>query len=65
MNVEDITVISSDKDGADLRRDQRNPWHTRCDQKEDNEQIQGAFDRVGKTVIGPLGSAWVRIFGGN
>lgn len=61
MNIDKIKVISADKDGADLRRERREPWHTRCDGDGDNEQIQGAIDRVGKSVYGPLGDAYDRI----
>lgn len=61
--MDTIRVISGDKDGADLRRDQfQHPWHIRCDGKKDNERIQEAIDTGGHLFLG-LGDAWERIFG--
>lgn len=64
--VDEIQVISSEIDGAELRRKMmKSPYYTRCDGKEDNEQIQDALDRVGRTQIFIRSEDWERIFGDN
>ena len=63
--MEEINVISGDLDGAELRREQhKNSCSARCDGKEDNEQIQDAFQMAGKTTIAISAEEWERIFGG-
>jgi hypothetical protein len=63
MNVK---VISEEIDGAELRREQvRNPYHARCDGREDNEQIQDALDRSAKeSFMAIRAEDYERIFGG-
>lgn len=56
-------VISSDIDGAALRREKRlNPRHLRCDGKADDAEINEAIQSKGRSWT--LGAAWERIFGG-
>lgn len=61
----EINVISSDLDGAQLSREKnKNPYFVHCDGKEDNEQIQDAIKHVGKVRLCIPSAAWTRIFGG-
>ena len=62
----DIAVISSDTDGADLRRKKRsNPYHARCDGKHDEQEINEAIDRSLKGGYWTISNeAYERIFGG-
>lgn len=63
MNVK---VISEEVDGAELRREQLNPYHARCDGREDNEQIQDALNRAVKGGFMAIRAEdYERIFGGN
>lgn len=60
-----VRVISQEVDGAELRREQtRNALWTRCDGKQDDEQIRDGLDRLGKTVIFTSSDEYERIFGG-
>jgi len=60
-----ISVISSDIDGADLRRRERaNPHFTRCKGKDDDGNIQEALSSYNKERQYTINSdAWERIFG--
>jgi hypothetical protein len=63
--MEKIKVISSDKDGAELRREKKeNRYHIRCNGSNDNDHINEAISSVNRSQWGSLGSAWDRIFGG-
>jgi len=63
--MDEIHVILDGMDGAELRREkQKNPYHARCDGKQDNEQIQDAVDHVGTHQFSIPGAIWERIFGG-
>ncbi len=56
-------VISSDIDGAALRREKRlNSRHLRCDGNADDAEINEAIQSKGTSWS--LGDAWDRIFGG-
>ena len=61
-----IRVISSDKDGADLRREKtKRTRYLRCSGKSDDGQINDVID----SLKHPMGyffdaEAWQRIFGG-
>ncbi len=59
----DITVISSDLDGADLRRKQRGRF-VRCYGRRDEEDIQDAVNTAhrGRQFV-LRGDDWDRIFG--
>jgi len=60
----DVTVISSDKDGAELRRIKaRNPYHVRATGTRDEGVINDAIDGSESRVFLGLGEAWERIFG--
>jgi len=62
---EEIRVISSDLDGAELRRDiHKNSFYARCDGKMDNEQLQDAVNCAGKLSFSITSEGWDRIFGG-
>jgi hypothetical protein len=61
--MDKITVISSDKDGADLRREQLHR-HVRCDGKTDGEQITEVANSLGKRLWTVQAEDWERIFGG-
>jgi len=59
-----INVISSDLDGAQLRREiHKNSYFARCDGKEDNEQIQDSITYVGKELFSLPDGVWERVFG--
>ena len=64
--MENIRVISSDKDGADLRRDMaRHKYHVRCHGVKDDGQINEAIASLGNSKLHfGLGKNWERIFGG-
>ncbi len=60
-----INVISSDLDGAQLRREKaKNRYHARCDGKEDSEQFQAAINGLGKKQYSIPAHMWEAIFGG-
>lgn len=60
--MDDVRVISSDIDGAALRREKRlNRRHLRCDGKADDAEINEAIQGKGRSWS--LGAAWERIFG--
>ena len=62
--VNEVAVISSDLDGAQLRREQsKGKYFIRCDGKEDNEQIQDAIDHLGKCQFSVPAEGWEAIFG--
>jgi hypothetical protein len=60
-----IKVISSDKDGADLRREESgNKYYSRCDGKADDQQINEAIQSAGKDLSFFIpANDWERIFG--
>jgi hypothetical protein len=62
----DVTVIASELDGAELRREKRRRrLHVRCEGQSDQNTIQEALTRSDRaTVWTGLGDAWDRIFGG-
>ena len=63
--AEQINVISSDLDGAQLAREMhKNSYHARCDGREDNEQIQDSIDYLGKSQFSIPAERWEEIFGG-
>ena len=62
--MDEVRVISSDKDGADLRREKRkNRYHVQCDGTADDYEINEAIQSVGGKQFRGLGAAWERIFG--
>ena len=62
--AEQINVISSDLDGAELAREvHKNSYYARCDGKEDNEQIQDAWNQLGKKQFSIPAERWKEIFG--
>lgn len=63
--MDDLRVISSELDGADLRREKgKNSRHLRCDGKNDDAEINDAIQgSKGKGWSLPS-QAWDRIFGG-
>lgn len=64
--MDNINVISSNLDGAELRREKnKNSMHIRCDGTHDEADIKEASDRAsrGKVYVLPSG-AYERIFGG-
>ena len=63
--MEQVNIISSDHNGAELRRWQRQHLYTRCDGKDDQHQINEALARTQRDVWSINGEAWERIFGGN
>lgn len=64
--AEKINVISSDLDGAQLRREiHKNSYHTRCYGREDNGQFQEAINHVGKSQFSIPADRWEAIFGGD
>ncbi len=63
--MDEISVISGDKDGADLRREKaRGRYYTRCDGKADDAEINEAIRGVGGRQFLGLGEAYERVFGG-
>ena len=62
----EIKVISSDIDGAELRREKvHNKYHDRCYGKADQENINDALITSGKSRLWSISQdAWDRIFGG-
>ena len=62
----EIKVVSSDVDGAQLRRHKRsNPYHTRCTGKHDDDEISEAINHAGRGKVWFIASkAWERIFEG-
>jgi len=61
----DINVISSDIDGAELRREERkNPWHSRCYGNHDEAKIMDAGKKAAKggSVWTLPDGTWERIF---
>ena len=57
-------MISSDIDGAALRREKRQPRHIRCDGKADDAEINEAIQSKGTSWTLPA-EAWERVFGGS
>jgi len=64
--MENIRVISSDKDGGDLRREMgRHKYHVKCCGAKDDEQINEAIESLGNSKLHfGLGDNWERVFGG-
>lgn len=62
--MDEIKVISGDKDGADLRREQMSRYYVRCDGKADDGEINDAIASVGRSQWAMPADAWERIFGG-
>lgn len=63
MSMNEIKVISSDIDGADLRRKKKG-YYVRCDGKADNEEINDALQSLGGQSYFIAAKDWERIFGG-
>ena len=62
--MDDVRVISSEIDGAALRRERRtNARYLRCDGKADDGEIQEAIESTGQSWS-LSATAWDRIFGG-
>ena len=62
--MDEIKVISADKDGADLRREKvRNRYYLRCDGTADECEINDAISSLGHRVYSIRSQAWERIFG--
>ncbi len=61
--MDEVSVISSDIDGAALRSAKRHRRYLRCDGKADDEQINEALQDKGPSWALPA-KAWERIFGG-
>jgi len=60
----EVSVISSDLDGAELRRKKgQNSRYLRCDGHADDGEINEAIAGVGRRQFRGLGAAWERIFG--
>lgn len=63
--MNEIKVISSDMDGAELRREMnKNGYHARCDGRGDDAQINEALKHVGVSQFTISGDRWEQIFGG-
>lgn len=63
--MEEVRVISSDKDGADLRREKRKSrYHTRCDGAGDDCEINEAAQSLGGQSMFTSAEDYERIFGG-
>ena len=60
-----IRVISGDKDGADLRREQRKDrYYSRCDGTADNDEINEAIQSANKGMTWAVPAEdYERIFG--
>ena len=60
-----IRVISSQKDGADLRRERaRNRYYSRCDGTADNDEINEAIQNANKGMTWAVRAEdYERIFG--
>jgi hypothetical protein len=62
--MEEVRVISSDADGKELRHERYlNPYHLRCDGKQDDGEINEAVSRVGISQWSISSDTWERIFG--
>ena len=61
-----IRVISGQKDGADLRREQRKErYYSRCDGTADNDEINEAIQNANKGMMWAVPAKdYERIFGG-
>lgn len=63
--MREITVISGDLDGAALRRAKKGDY-LRCDNGDDNEQIQEAIGEASRNKVFTWPKqAWERVFGGD
>ena len=63
--MDEVRVISSDKDGADLRREKRkNRYHVRCDGTADDAEINDAIRGLGGQSMFTSAEDYERIFGG-
>lgn len=63
--MEEVRVITSDKDGADLRREKRKSrYHVRCDGRADDAEINEAIQGLGGQSMFISADDWERIFGG-
>jgi len=60
-----IRVISGQKDGADLRREQRKArYYSRCDGTADNDEINEAIQNANKGMMWAVpAKRWQEIFG--
>lgn len=64
--MDKITVISADKDGADLRREKaKSRYYRRCDGTADDVEINEAISSLGKRSYFVPANIWERIFGGS
>ena len=62
--MEEVRVISSDKDGADLRREKRKSrYHVRCDGTADDCEINDAIQSLGGQSMFTSAEDYERIFG--
>ena len=59
----DIKVISSEIDGARLRKEKSSKYYSVCDGSKDNDNINEALSHKGGGWSVPR-EAWERIFGG-
>lgn len=63
--MDEIRVISSDKDGADLRREERKSrYYTRCDGAADDGEINEAIQSLRGQSMFVSAEDYDRIFGG-
>ncbi|KKL18450.1 hypothetical protein LCGC14_2475420 [marine sediment metagenome] len=64
--MDEVRVISSDKDGADLRREKRKSrYHVRCDGTADDREINDAIASLGSPSMFTSAEDYERIFGGD
>ncbi len=63
--MEEIFLISADKDGAELARARRkHRYHLRCDGRGDEAAINEAIESVGRGRMWSISpEAWERVFG--
>ena len=63
--MDEVRVISSDKDGADLRREKRKSrYHVQCDGTADDCEINEAIQSLGGQSMFTSAEDYERIFGG-
>lgn len=62
--MDKVKVISSDIDGADLRKEKnRNKYFVRCYGKKDNEELNEALESIKSNKWSISGKMWDKIFG--
>lgn len=63
--MDEVRVISADKDGADLRREKvKNRYHVRCDGTADDCEINDVIQSLGGQSMFTSAEDYERIFGG-